>query len=43
MSEIAEKLGYKSEGVVRKKKSECMKELLTFLNGNPQIKEALRT
>lgn len=43
MTEIAEKLGYKSEGVARKKKSECMKELLTFLNGNPEIKEALRT
>lgn len=42
MKEISEKLGYKSEGVVRKKKSECMKEIYTYLRENPHIKERIR-
>ncbi len=42
MKEIAANLGYLSEGMARKKKSECMKELLTYLNDNPQIKQKLK-
>ncbi|MDF1698022.1 MAG: sigma-70 family RNA polymerase sigma factor [Saprospiraceae bacterium] len=42
MVEIATQLGYKSEGVARKKKSECMKELYTYLGNNPHIKERIR-
>jgi len=42
MTEISTKLGYKSEGVARKKKSECMKELYSYLGENPHIKERIR-
>ena len=42
MQEISEKLSYKSEAVVRKKKSECMKELYNYLSENPHIKERIR-
>lgn len=42
MKEIAVKLGYKTEGVVRKKKSECMKELYAYLGNNQHIVERLR-
>ena len=42
MKEISKMLGYKSEGVARKKKSECMKELLLYLDNNPALKNALR-
>lgn len=42
MKEIADQLNYKSEGMARKKKSECMKQLMTYLYNNPQIKEELR-
>ena len=41
MQEIANLVGYKSEGMARKKKSECLKELLTYLAANPHIKEQL--
>ena len=41
MKEIALKLGYKSEGMARKKKSECMKELLTYLADKPHLKSQL--
>jgi len=41
MKEIASRLGYKSEGVARKKKSECMKELLVYLADKPYIKQQL--
>lgn len=41
MQEIANILGYKSDGVARKKKSECMKELLTYLADKPYIKHQL--
>lgn len=41
MKEIASFLGYKSEGVARKKKSECMKELLSYLADKPFIKKQL--
>ena len=43
MSEIAKMLGYKSEGVARKKKSECMKELLIYLSEHPKVKAQLRS
>ena len=42
MDEIATKLGYKSGSVVKKKKSECMKELYSYLRENPHIKERIR-
>jgi RNA polymerase sigma factor (sigma-70 family) len=42
MQEISERLNYKTEGVVRKKKSECMKELYNYLSENPHIKERIR-
>lgn len=42
MVEIASKLGYKSDGVARKKKSECMKELYAYLGNNPHIVDRLR-
>lgn len=42
MNEIATKLGYKSGSVVKKKKSECMKELYSYLRENPHIKERIR-
>ena len=42
MQEIAEKLGYQSEGMARKKKSQCMTELNDFLFNNPHIKDQLR-
>ena len=41
MKEIAHLLSYKSEGVARKKKSECMKELLAYLADKPYIKKQL--
>jgi DNA-directed RNA polymerase specialized sigma24 family protein len=42
MKEIAELLGYKSEGMVRKKKCECYKELIKWLEEHPQIKNELK-
>lgn len=42
MDEISVKLGYKNGAVVKKKKSECMKELYTYLGENPHIKERIR-
>lgn len=41
MDEIAQKLNYKSEGMVRKKKSVCLKELITVVQLRPEIKKAL--
>ncbi|MEI2695114.1 MAG: hypothetical protein V9E90_08590 [Saprospiraceae bacterium] len=41
MDEIAQKLNYKSEGMVRKKKSVCLKELTTIIQLRPEIKKAL--
>ncbi|MBK8450317.1 MAG: sigma-70 family RNA polymerase sigma factor [Saprospiraceae bacterium] len=41
MDEIASKLDYKSEGMVRKKKSICLKELIQLVQHNPDIKLAL--
>jgi RNA polymerase sigma factor (sigma-70 family) len=42
MHEIADKLGYKDERVVRKKKSICFSQLTNYLNDNPGIKDLLR-
>ncbi|HRG32133.1 MAG: sigma-70 family RNA polymerase sigma factor [Saprospiraceae bacterium] len=42
MIEIAEKLNYQSEGMARKKKSQCFKELMDYLQSNPMIKNQLR-
>ena len=42
MAEIAEKLGYQSEGMARKKKSQCLAELNDFLFQNPHIKLQLQ-
>jgi len=42
MTEIAQKLNYKTEGVARKKKSNCMKELYAYLGQNPHIIERIR-
>ena len=42
MDEIAKALDYKSGNVVKKKKSECMKELYAYLRDNPHIKERIR-
>lgn len=41
MDEIVLKLDYKSEGMVRKKKSICLKELIGFVQKHPEIKQAL--
>jgi len=42
MDEIAEMMGYKSNMMARKKKYKCLKELLAFLEENPDIKNILR-
>lgn len=39
--EIMNLLKYQSEGMARKKKSQCMKELLDYIEDNPQIKNLL--
>lgn len=43
MKEIADLLAYKSEGMVRKKKSECMKQVKVYLDDNPEIKLELKS
>jgi len=42
MKEIAGLMGYKSEGMAKKKKYVCLKELVVFLDKNPNIKTVLR-
>ncbi|MEM9545087.1 MAG: sigma-70 family RNA polymerase sigma factor [Bacteroidota bacterium] len=42
MDEIAKMVGYKSNMMARKKKYKCFKELLSFLEQNPDIKNVLR-
>ena len=37
MKEIAEELVYKSEGMARKKKHECMKKLMALVKQNPEL------
>lgn len=41
MIEISNLLNYKSEGMVRKKKSNCLSELISYVNNNPQLKKEL--
>lgn len=40
--EIAEKVGYGSEGMARKKKHQCWQSFLTLINGNEEIKLQLK-
>ncbi len=42
MVEIAEKLGYKSPGMAKKKKHVCMKALYAHLESNPDLIEELK-
>lgn len=42
MKEIAEMMNYKSDNMAKKKKYKCFKELLNYLEENPEIKNALR-
>jgi len=42
MKEIAEMMNYKSDNMAKKKKYKCFKELLEYLEANPDIKKALR-
>lgn len=42
MSEIAKLMNYKSEGMVRKKKHNCFKELLLTVENNPDVKKILK-
>lgn len=42
MTEIAAALEYSSEGMARKKKSNCMKELYAYLQEHPHIVERIR-
>ena len=41
MNEIADKLGYKSSDMAKKKKYQCFKSLMKTVNSNSHIKEAL--
>ncbi|MEL6672662.1 MAG: sigma-70 family RNA polymerase sigma factor [Bacteroidota bacterium] len=43
MQEIASELGYKSEGVARKKKRLCLKKLLNLLENQPGWEQWLKT
>ncbi len=42
MKEIADLLGYKSSNMAKKKKHLCFKELLAYLDDNPNIKSLLK-
>lgn len=42
MKEIAVLMGYKSDNMAKKKKYKCFKELLDYLEENPDIKNTLR-
>lgn len=42
MEEIAQKVGYKSKAMARKKKCLCMKELLLYIEKHPHLKEQFR-
>ena len=42
MKEIAAAVGYKSEGVARKKKHQCLKKLIEALESAPEYKRLLR-
>ncbi|MEZ4950376.1 MAG: sigma-70 family RNA polymerase sigma factor [Saprospiraceae bacterium] len=42
MNEISQLMGYKSEGMAKKKKHFCLKELLLYIERNPHIKKILK-
>jgi len=42
MKEIATLMDYKSDNMAKKKKYQCFKTLLLYIEDNPQIKSALR-
>lgn len=42
MKEIAESMNYKSEGMARKKKHQCLRRLYEIVDKNPTLKEQLR-
>lgn len=42
MEQIAKMMNYQSAGMAKKKKYQCMKQLLAFVAKHPQVKEALR-
>ncbi len=42
MSEIADSMGYKSDGMARKKKHECMKKLILKVQSNPGLLSDLK-
>lgn len=42
MKEIASQVGYKSEGMARKKKHQCMGKLMAFLAAKPEWKKLIR-
>jgi len=42
MKEIATMMNYKSDGMAKKKKYKCFKELLDYLEKHPEIKNVLR-
>ena len=43
MKEIAMDMGYKSEGMARKKKHHCLRKLYEIIDRNPAFKEQLRS
>lgn len=42
MKEIADMMNYNSEGMAKKKKYQCFKTLVEYLDQHPEVKEALR-
>lgn len=43
MKEIAVEMSYKSEGMARKKKHQCLRKLYQIVNDNPALKDDLRS
>lgn len=43
MKEIAVEMNYKSEGMARKKKHQCLRKLYQIVNDNPALKDDLRS
>ena len=42
MKAVAEKMNYKSEGMARKKKHQCLRRLYAIVDEHPHIREELR-
>ena len=42
MKEVAAMMGYKSDNMAKNKKYKCFKELLDYLENNPEVKNALK-